>query len=122
MTQRIEWIDTAKMLTMFLVIIGHCNYYTIATPYGGIYYSEQINGDDFSLTYRCLGYLVAFIYSFHMPLFMALSGMLFSLSMKKKIILDLNEEQKQHMTVEDLLAQFEKASGRELANDRMLLA
>ena len=71
---------------MFLVIIGHCNYYTIATPYGGIYYSEQINGDDFSLTYRCLGYLVAFIYSFHMPLFMALSGMLFSLSMKKKII------------------------------------
>ena len=39
-----------------------------------------------------------------------------------KIILDLNEEQKQHMKVEDLLAQFEKASGRELANDRMLLA
>ena len=39
-----------------------------------------------------------------------------------KIILDLNEEQKHHMTVEDLLAQFETASGRELANDRMLLA
>jgi ABC-type uncharacterized transport system, ATPase component len=38
-----------------------------------------------------------------------------------KIILDLNEEQKRHMTVEDLLAQFEKVSGRELANDRMLL-
>ena len=32
-----------------------------------------------------------------------------------------NEEEKKHMTVEDLLAQFEKASGRELANDRMLL-
>jgi len=38
-----------------------------------------------------------------------------------RIILDLNEEQKQHMTVEDLLAQFEKESGRELSNDRMLL-
>ena len=38
-----------------------------------------------------------------------------------KIILDLNEEQKRHMTVEDLLSQFEKASGRELSNDRMLL-
>ena len=38
-----------------------------------------------------------------------------------KVILDLNEEQKQHMTVEDLLGQFEKASGRELSNDRMLL-
>jgi len=39
-----------------------------------------------------------------------------------RIILDLDAEQKQHMTVEDLLAQFEKASGRELSNDRMLLA
>ena len=38
-----------------------------------------------------------------------------------KVILDLNAEQKQHMTVEDLLAQFEKVSGRELVNDRMLL-
>lgn len=38
-----------------------------------------------------------------------------------KIILDLNEEQKRHMKVEDLLEQFEKASGRELSNDRMLL-
>ena len=39
-----------------------------------------------------------------------------------RIILDLQEDEKQHMAVEDLLAQFEKASGRELANDRMLLA
>ena len=38
-----------------------------------------------------------------------------------RIILDLDEEQKRHMTVEDLLSQFEKASGHELSNDRMLL-
>ena len=38
-----------------------------------------------------------------------------------KVILDLDAEQKRHMTVEDLLAQFEKVSGRELSNDRMLL-
>ena len=38
-----------------------------------------------------------------------------------RIILDLDESQKAHMTVEDLLEQFEQASGRELANDRMLL-
>ena len=38
-----------------------------------------------------------------------------------KVILDLDAEQKLHMTVEDLLAQFEKVSGRELSNDRMLL-
>lgn len=73
------------MLTMFLVVIGHCSYYTIATPYGGIYYSELINGENYSVAYRCLRYLVAFIYTFHMPLFIALSGMLFSLSMKKGI-------------------------------------
>lgn len=39
-----------------------------------------------------------------------------------KIILELSEEEKRHMTVEDLLAQFEKVSGRALSNDRMLLA
>ena len=38
-----------------------------------------------------------------------------------RVILDLNEEQKRHMTVEDLLERFEQVSGRELANDRMLL-
>ena len=38
-----------------------------------------------------------------------------------KVILDLDSGEKQHMTVEDLLAQFEKVSGRELSNDRMLL-
>ena len=37
------------------------------------------------------------------------------------IILDLNQEEKAHTTVEDLLAQFGRISGRELANDRMLL-
>ena len=38
-----------------------------------------------------------------------------------RVILDLNARQKQTMTVEDLLAQFEQASGKQLANDRMLL-
>jgi len=38
-----------------------------------------------------------------------------------RVILDLDAQQKQDMTVEDLLAQFEQVSGRQLANDRMLL-
>ena len=38
-----------------------------------------------------------------------------------KIILDLYEKDKRSMTVEDLLQQFEKASGHELDNDHMLL-
>ena len=38
-----------------------------------------------------------------------------------RVILDLDAEQKKEMTVEGLLEQFEKVSGRELSNDRMLL-
>ena len=38
-----------------------------------------------------------------------------------RVILDLDQEQKKNMAVDDLLAQFEKASGRALSNDRMLL-
>lgn len=83
MSQRIEWIDTAKLFTMLLVVIGHCNYYTISTPYGGIDFFSDAEGRSF--IYRCLYWLVSFIYTFHMPLFMALSGMCFSLSMKKII-------------------------------------
>ena len=39
-----------------------------------------------------------------------------------RIILDINEESRQNLMVEDLLAMFERASGSALNNDRMLLA
>jgi len=39
-----------------------------------------------------------------------------------KIILDLKHEEKRQAKVEDLLQMFEKASGDEIANDRLLLA
>ena len=38
-----------------------------------------------------------------------------------RIVVDLSGEEKQRLTVEDLLALFEKASGQALASDRMLL-
>ena len=37
------------------------------------------------------------------------------------VILDIDAETKKRIGIEDLLAMFEKASGKELANDRMLL-
>ena len=37
------------------------------------------------------------------------------------IILDLSKEEKQNMEVSDLLKMFERASGEEMDNDRMLL-
>lgn len=73
------------MLTMLLVIIGHSNYYHIASSYGGVYNSDFVCSNDFSIVYRCLRYLVFFIYTFHMPLFMALSGMLFSFTLRKNV-------------------------------------
>ena len=39
-----------------------------------------------------------------------------------KIILDIDRETKAKLKVEDLLQMFGKASGAELANDRMLLS
>ena len=42
--------------------------------------------------------------------------------MDGKIILDIKGEEKKKLTVEDLLNQFEKASGEEFANDRALLS
>ena len=38
-----------------------------------------------------------------------------------EIILDISGEEKQRLTVEDLLERFSAASGTELSNDRILL-
>lgn len=53
MNKRIEWIDIAKAVAIVLVGIGH---------------------------YSCPKILMAFIYSFHMPLFFILSGITFNTS------------------------------------------
>ena len=64
MKQRINWIDWAKSVCMFLVILGHCH----------LCESQQI--------------ITQVIYSFHIPLFFFLSGILcpkrFSLETLKK--------------------------------------
>lgn len=80
--KRITWIDDARTLTMLLVIIGHCTYYKLLTPYGGINYFDGVAPTEYSLTWKVLGMAVSFIYTFHMPLFMMLSGACFSLSIK----------------------------------------
>lgn len=75
--EHVEWIDTTKCVTMILVIIGHCSYYNILSDYGGIHYISET--DHISFVHKLLSLLVGFIYSFHMPLFMFVSGMCFSL-------------------------------------------
>lgn len=57
---RLEWLDVLKCIVMYLVVVGH------AAPRG---------------TNDTLGY---YIYSFHMPLFFAISGMAFYLQCRKR--------------------------------------
>lgn len=67
---------------MVLVIIGHCTYFGIQSPYGGIDYDS---GDYISPVYKLLCFAVQFIYSFHMPLFMFASGMCFCLVKERSV-------------------------------------
>lgn len=78
--EKIEWVSTLKVLTMILVIIGHSGFLTYMTDYGGIYYLPY-NAHK-SMVYNLFSWLVSFIYTFHMPIFMSISGMLFSLTLK----------------------------------------
>ena len=54
------------------------------TPYGGIEYVNK--SDEKSLMFQVIFLLVEFIYTFHMPLFMGISGYCFSLSRKRSFI------------------------------------
>lgn len=66
---RIEWVDVAKGVGIFLVVFGH--------SLGGM-----IDGGMLSSTGWC-AQLVTFIYIFHMPLFFFLAGMFVAHSAKR---------------------------------------
>ena len=78
--KKIEWIDMARVITMLLVIIGHSTYTHIPTDFGSLNYPVP---DGICTSYFILSKLVYFIYSFHMPVFMAISGLCFSLGFHK---------------------------------------
>lgn len=83
--QREEWIDLAKVITMVLVVVGHASYYNINSYFGGIHYEgTEVHH---SLMSQFINTIVNFIYQFHMPFFMAISGMTYAISYKsnKKI-------------------------------------
>jgi fucose 4-O-acetylase-like acetyltransferase len=62
--KRLEWIDVLKGITIYLVIIGH----VIQYGNGKTYLDTESFWDN---------YIFQFIYSFHMPLFIFLSGFCF---------------------------------------------
>lgn len=66
--KRIEWIDISKGVAIICVVIGH-----VVSSYheSGMY-----------LNNTWWNFIHQFVYSFHMPLFMLLSGVLYGLSSK----------------------------------------
>ena len=69
--ERNRWLDIVKGLTIFLMILGHC----IQNGNGAAYISSQAFWSD---------KVTIFIYSFHMPLFMLISGYFLHYSLKKR--------------------------------------
>ena len=67
---------------MLLVLIGHCSYYTIHSDYGGI--DHAVDPQLYSMVSVNVNRLIAFIYSFHMPFFMMISGCTYAISVHKK--------------------------------------
>lgn len=84
-TDKVKEYDVLRALVMVLVVLGHCTYYEIATDFGGMYYASQMQslGIPDTLAHRLLSVVTTAIYSFHMPLFMALSGAVFAMQLNK---------------------------------------
>lgn len=73
--------DILRVMATLLVVIGHCTYYKISTEYGGCDYSYLVM--DESIVFKVVSEWTSFIYIFHMPLFIALSGALFAKSLTR---------------------------------------
>lgn len=72
--------DYIRVFLTVLVIIGHCAFYNINTPFGGISYKTMMESNDICFNTYIRNFIIWFsnmIYSFHMPVFFTLSGVLF---------------------------------------------
>ena len=79
---RIKEYDVLKVIAIILVVLSHSTYYNIFSNYGGIAYQQYINNHLSLTVYKIFSKLVEVIYYFHMPLFMAISGVFFSIQVK----------------------------------------
>ncbi|WP_341483116.1 acyltransferase family protein [Lactococcus petauri] len=75
-----------RIILTILVVIGHASYYTIKIKFGGIQYNQLMQdmmvGD--TTFHRVATYLTDWIYVFHMPAYFCLSGVVFSMELKRK--------------------------------------
>lgn len=80
--ERIAEYDILRVIVTLLVVLGHATYLSHVSAYGGRDYWTSFSVP--SLFHRAVSKLTGFIYLFHMPLFMALSGALFRRSLVRK--------------------------------------
>ena len=82
MKKKIVEYDYVRAVAVLLVILGHCRGYGFYTDYGGLGY---LGIDAFqSKASAVLGLITSTLYSFHMPLFVALSGCLWAVTLRNK--------------------------------------
>ena len=82
---RIASYDLLRSVLIILVVLGHATFLDITTPFGGIRYGEMLlaAGYNISTFHRIARFLTSWIYTFHMPLFIALSGTIYGLQQRK---------------------------------------
>lgn len=83
----IKEYDFIRVMATLLVIIGHAGYLSMKTKYGEFI----LDIDKTILSQTLINLIIRFIYSFHMPLFFALSGSIFKLSLSLGKIKSLNQ-------------------------------
>lgn len=80
--QTIPEYDCLRVIATLMVVLGHCTYYKIDSLYGGCDYSIFVGNGCVML--HLFQKVTRLLYLFHMPLFMTLSGALFSRSIGRK--------------------------------------
>lgn len=84
-TARERDLDLVRIVATILVVFGHSAYYQVVTRYGGVNYDiimAQYHVMDSAFHHNLLPW-VQLVYTFHMALFLILSGMIFALEMSR---------------------------------------
>lgn len=92
-SRRIDWIDYARVISIILIIIAHSHYLSIRTTFGGIPAQQS------DILFSAIGSSPYFHYAnkiiyeilstFRLPLLFLISGIVYSLSRKKRTIAEL---------------------------------
>ena len=80
--KNIELYNVLRVIAVILVLASHATYFDIVYQYGGVKYNMSNPSSCVEITSQ----ISKFIYIFHMPLFVSISGALFYKTLKDKKI------------------------------------